>query len=101
MTAGDPLAVAAAAAFKRGFGATLRIEPAHAASFDIDGRGEFCVIVPSPPTVRPDCVWSASAETLMRIFSGGRALESAYLSGRLRIAGDMSVMARLILESPQ
>jgi hypothetical protein len=35
----------------------------------------------------------------LRIFEGGRALESAYLSGRLRIAGDISVMTRLQMEN--
>jgi putative sterol carrier protein len=89
---------AAALAFRRGFGATLRIEPDDDAPFDIDGKRETCVVV-APLAAAPDCTWRASGETLMRIFEGGRALESAYLSGRLHIAGDMSVMARLEMES--
>ncbi len=98
MTDASILATGAGAAFKRGFAAILRIAPTDGAPFDIDGRRETCTI--SATTVAaPDCVWSASAETLTRIFEGGRALESAYLSGRLRIAGDVSVMARLALES--
>jgi hypothetical protein len=95
---GDDLLPAAAAAFKRGFGAVLRIIPADAPPFDVDGRGEDCVLTPSSG-VAPACVWRANADTLLRIFGGGRALESAYLSGRLMIAGDMSVMARLTLEN--
>lgn len=98
MTDATSLASAAGGAFKRGFGAVLRIAPTDGSPFDIDGRRETCVITMAPASA-PDCVWTASAETLTRIFEGGRALESAYLSGRLSIAGDISVMARLALES--
>jgi putative sterol carrier protein len=98
MTDASGLAAASAGAFKRGFGAVLRIAPTDGTPFDIDGRGEDCAIC-SPTAATPDCVWTASSETLTRIFEGGRALESAYLSGRLSITGDMSVMARLALES--
>ncbi len=98
MTASAKLADAAGAAFRKGFGAVLRIIPDGCVGFDVDGRGEVCG-VSTPLPGEPDCVWRASEETLARIFDGGRALESAYLSGRLHIAGDMSVMARLTLES--
>lgn len=98
MTASAKLADAAGAAFRKGFGAVLRVIPDGCIGFDVDGRGDVCKITP-PLTSAPDCEWRASEETLARIFDGGRALESAYLSGRLRIAGDMSVMARLTLES--
>jgi len=89
----------AANAFRRGFSGIIRIIPDDGAAFDIDGRGDACSISDNAQDGAPDCVWRASSETLTRIFEGGRALESAYLSGRLRIAGDMSVMARLLLES--
>jgi putative sterol carrier protein len=88
----------AAKAFRPGFSAVIRIEPEGGRAFDVDGRQEICAIVDASPDLAPDCVWRANAETLIRIFEGGRALESAYLSGRLSIAGDMSVMARLVLE---
>lgn len=100
MSLDHPLASAAARAFAEGFGAILRIAPDGLPAFDIDGRGERCLIR-AASEARADCVWRANAETLTRIFDGGRALESAYLSGRLKIAGDMSVMARLLLESPR
>ena len=100
MTEDHPLLVAARNAFQRGFGASIHIMPTDAPPFVIDGGGEVCAVVPT--TLRPpDCEWRASSETLMRIFGGGRALDGAYLSGRLSIAGDMSVMARLVLEGPQ
>lgn len=48
-----------------------------------------------------NCIWRADDETLKRVFEGGRAFESAFLSGRLTIEGDMAVMARLELETAQ
>lgn len=92
------LAESAAAIFQHGFGGVLRIEPEDAGRFDVDGRGDRCLVVDPAGNVTPDCVWRADAETLGRIFEGGRALESAFLSGRLSIAGDMSVMARVVME---
>ncbi len=93
---------AAAAAFRKSFGAVLEIAAEGAPSFYIDGRGQTCAISAAAPAgAFPSCVWRAAPDTLARIFEGGRALESAYLSGRLKISGDMSVMARLVLESPQ
>lgn len=96
---GAEIRAVAAKAFRTGFAGVLRIEPSDGDPFDIDGRGETCVIIDASPGLSPDCVWRANVETLVRIFDGGRALESAYLSGRLTISGDMSVMARLALES--
>jgi len=95
----DPLFAAASAAFRQGFGAVLKIEPEQGPPVFVDGRGEACVLSLAPPAGDPQCVWRAPVETLLRAFEGGRALESAYLSGRLKISGDMSVMARLDLES--
>lgn len=100
MSAMTALMTAASGVFQQGFAAILRIDPGDGAPFDIDGRGARCVIAPAGE-LAPDCLWRADADTLLRIFEGGRALESAYLSGRLKIAGDMSVMARLVLESPR
>jgi len=86
-------------AFRTGFSGIIRVVPDDGDAFDVDGRGEICSICDNAAGGAPDCIWRANSETLTRIFEGGRALESAYLSGRLRIAGDMSVMARLLLES--
>lgn len=100
MRAGEALLSSAGKAFGKGFDAILEIAPTEAAPFFIDGRGLRCsVLAAIPENCAPDGVWRAGAETLARIFEGGRALESAYLSGRLKISGDMSLMARLILES--
>jgi putative sterol carrier protein len=95
----DPLIAAASAAFRQGFGAVLKLETEGGPSVFVDGRGESCVLGLAAPAGEPSCVWRADGETLLRALQGGRALESAYLSGRLKISGDMSVMARLVLES--
>lgn len=97
MTAAE-IRAAAAVAFVGGFAGVIRVAPEGGEAFDVDGRGAACAIVDAAAGVAPDCVWRASVETLLRIFEGGRALESAYLSGRLGVAGDISVMARLALE---
>jgi hypothetical protein len=100
VTAPALLIAAAAGAFRKPFGAILEIAPDGAPSFYVDGRGDPCAVFAARPEGGASaCVWRAGADTLARIFQGGRALESAYLSGRLKISGDMSVMARLILES--
>jgi len=52
----------------------------------------------APAEAEPDCIWTASLSTLKRMLDGERALESAFISGRLNIRGDMSIMARLTLE---
>ncbi len=94
------LVAAAGSAFRRRFDALIEIAPDGAAPFYVDGRADpCCLVVEQPQNVSPACVWRASSDTLLRIFQGGRVLESAYLSGRLKISGDMSVMARLVLES--
>lgn len=92
----DALKSAIAAALRQSFGAVLLIGSDDGESIFVDGRAGVVLTADAP--VEADCVWRASSETLARALEGGRALESAYLSGRLRIAGDMSVMARLVLE---
>lgn len=99
MTERTPLHRAAEAAFATPFGAVLEIRPDDAPAFYIDGRRAPCAVLTTRPDAEPACLWRANSETLARIFEGGRALDSGYLSGRLKIAGDMSVMARLKLES--
>jgi len=94
-------------AIRQGFGAVLRLEPADADPLIVDGRGAACVIgeAAAPdiepakePGIEPTCVWRASRNTFLRALEGGRALEGAYMSARLHVSGDMSVIARLQLE---
>lgn len=92
-------------AFVNGFGAVLEIAPEGIEPFFIDGRASTCQIVSTLPDdldgPLADAIWKGGTDTLERIFRGGRALERAYLSGRMQIGGDMSVMSRLVLEQPQ
>ena len=92
----DPLRLAAEKAFVSPFGAILELRPDDGASLWIDGRGESPVILDVPPAGKESaCIWRGARETLQRALANARAFDSAYLSGRLTIAGDMSVMARL------
>lgn len=97
----DDLAQAASLAFAKPFGGVIRLEPEGAGPLWIDGRTDPPVITSAAPAdaARAQlCVWRASRETLLRLCQGERLLGSAYVSGRLSIAGDMSIMARLYLE---
>ncbi|MEX0644103.1 MAG: SCP2 sterol-binding domain-containing protein [Parvularculaceae bacterium] len=99
----DDFVAAGERAFVKPFGGVIRLEPENGAPIWVDGRA-------APPKFRAtapkgldsggagQCVWRGSRETLIRIFEGERLLGSSYLSGRLSISGDMSVMARLQLE---
>lgn len=88
-------------AFKSRFNAILAIIVEGRPILVVDGHS-------SPPKVLEDdkfevkkanCVWHVEEETLSRVFEGERAFTNAFLSGRLKIDGDMAVMARLELET--
>ena len=92
----ETLLKAAQKAFQDPFGAVLELNADDCAPIIIDGRK-------TPPKVsadkkaKPDCIWRAANDIMLRALSSERALENAYISGGLTISGDMSVMARLNL----
>lgn len=93
---------AAAGAFKAPFAGVIRIEPDGAAPIFIDGRVASPVIAATEPADAAEasqCVWRAARDTLLQIFEEERALTGSFVSGRLIIAGDMSVMARLQMDA--
>jgi len=93
------LTQAAARAFRRPFGAIVKISPEGDAPFAIDGRKNPPAIVKDAPADdAADIVLRGARDVLLRVLSAERALESAYIAGRLQISGDMSVMARLTLD---
>jgi len=91
----EVLKVAAARTFAKPFGAVIEIALETGETFFIDGRAAPVVADKKPKDADVDCAWRADADVMERVFSGERALESAYVSGRLAVSGDMSVMARL------
>lgn len=97
--AADTLLASARARFVRPFEGTLRVEAEGAPAILVDGRGDAVTVAVAADGDMGDLVWRGSGETLRRILDGARPLEAAYLSGRLVISGDMSVMGRLALES--
>lgn len=105
MTVDDELFRAATAAFAEPFDGVIRIEAEGGAPIWIDGRRAPLQIGASAPAdLRPDglglCVWFAARDTVLRILEEERFLASSFVSGRLNLEGDMSVMARLRLGAP-
>jgi putative sterol carrier protein len=95
----EALIEAARGFFVRGFDGVVRVELTDTGgAFWVDGRGEAAEVGEAAPlgVERGFCLWQASSDTLGRLFTKERRrLESTFISGRLRISGDMSVMARL------
>lgn len=93
------LRTAANATFTKPFGAVLEIRPSDAPAIYIDGHNAPPTISDTPLQQAADCVWHADDDVLGSVLRGERALDRAFISGRLVITGDMSVMARLNLET--
>jgi putative sterol carrier protein len=88
-------------------GLPSRVDPAKTAGmsnsyvFDIDGAGTWTVkVADGAVTVDDgdtggDCAISASAETFERIVKGEQNPTAAYMSGKLKIKGDMGAAMKL------
>lgn len=69
--------------------------------FDIDGAGEWAVAVHdghvhvSEGTTEADCIISASEETFLKIVSGEQNPTSAYMTGKIKVKGDMGAAMKL------
>ena len=85
--------------FRRGFAGVIRVEVTdRSQAFWIDGREREAVVQAGSPTgvAGGFCLWRAEGLTLERLFTKEqRRLESAFIASRLKVSGDMSVMARL------
>ena len=99
MPTDDDLAATAAGALKRSFGAVLLLAPNDGAAVWVDARSQEITISREQPSgIEADCTLQGSHEALLRILTGSRAFESAFVAGRISAAGDMSVLARLEIE---
>ena len=95
----DALEAAAKKAFAAPFGAVLKLAPDEGAPLWIDGRASPPKLSSAAPDGKEaDCLWRGAGDALIRAMAGARAFESAYVSGRIAVSGDMSVMARLAVE---
>ena len=69
--------------------------------FDIEGAGVWSVAVAdgavtvSEGTSDADCTFSASEETFEKIASGEQNATTAYMTGKLKIKGDMGAAMKL------
>jgi putative sterol carrier protein len=84
-----------------------RVDPAKTAGmsnsyvFDVDGVGAWTVRVDDGAVTvaegagDADCTISASEETLTRIVNGEQNATTAYMTGKLKIAGDMGAALKL------
>jgi putative sterol carrier protein len=84
-----------------------RIDPSKAAGmtasykFDIDGAGSWLVDVDDGKVTvtedggDADCTISASSETFMKIANGEQNPTAAYMSGKLKVKGDMGQAMKL------
>jgi putative sterol carrier protein len=84
-----------------------RVDPAKAAGmtasykFDIDGSGSWLVDVDDGKVTvtedggDADCTISTSSETLLKIANGEQNPTAAYMSGKLKVKGDMGQAMKL------
>jgi putative sterol carrier protein len=84
-----------------------RVDPAKAAGltatyrFEIDGAGDWTVDVDNGKVSvsenggDADCTISASAETFMKIARGEQNPTAAYMSGKLKVKGDIGQAMKL------
>jgi putative sterol carrier protein len=84
-----------------------RVDPAKTAGmtnsyvFDVEGVGQWTVrVADGAVTVvegveEADCTISASEETLTKVVSGEQNATTAYMTGKLKIAGDMGAALKL------
>lgn len=96
--ADNKLAEAAKRSFAAPFGALLKLAPEGGAPLWIDGRADPpAVLTDAPKDAEAASIFCGAEDSLIRALSNNRAFESSYVSGRITVAGDMSVMARLEL----
>lgn len=94
----DALFGAAQKAFSAPFGGVLKLAAEPGPALWVDGRQTPPRLITDDPNDAAHCIWRGARDVLIRALGGARAFESAYVSGRISAAGDMSVMARINLD---
>ncbi len=94
-----PMIETAGKAFRTPFGGVLELRPEGGDPVFVDGRANPPAVAATLPAGAKgaDCIWRCPADIMRRALTSNRAVENAVINGRLAIAGDMSVMARLDL----
>ncbi|MEX6632363.1 hypothetical protein [Hyphococcus lacteus] len=94
--ANDELKEAAKKFFAASFDGVLKLAPAEQAPLWVDGHQSPPEVSLTPPAkTEADCIWHGAAEILQQALFSIRSFESAYISGRVTISGDMSLLTRL------
>ena len=69
--------------------------------FEVDGAGEWLVAIHdghlhvTEGSGEADCVISAAADTFLKIANGEQNATSAYMTGKIKIKGDMGAAMKL------
>lgn len=77
-----------------GMNNTYRFEVEGAGSWTVDVR-EGKVLVEQEGGPEPDCTISASEETFRKLVSGDQSATTAYMTGKLKVKGDMGAAMKL------
>lgn len=97
----DDLLESAARAFRSPFAGVVMLDAEGEPPIFVDGRSG-APLATRDASGMPDegegfTAWRGQRETLLRALENERQFAGAYVSGRLKIAGDMSVAARVSL----
>ena len=94
----NALATALRDAIVEPFGGSVCVHIDEGELFFVDGRNNPVEVRKAAPSDSADCQVYGSKDVFMRILRGERGIENAFVSGRIRLDGDMSVFARLAIK---
>jgi len=96
-SANEELKEAAKKFFAASFNGVLKLAPPEQAPLWVDGHQSPPEVSLTPPAkTEADCTWHGASEILQQALFNIRSFESAYISGRVTISGDMSLLTRIV-----